>query len=311
MSNEDSAPCGLQDPVLIAREIQKTARFTTYADIINLLVMHGDGTCTLLNVTFDHTKLNGMDVCQVLKKQSEEVMNVFFSETRNCVYWQDPCHKHLLVHRKVPSAHQIPKVVALSSMQEALGAHIFQGPHPILTVREIYREIFRLFAADFFMVIDLSHLFEGEPCLLRISYYWDRDFDEQWDEMIKLKKSRDLVICSWRQHLQKQELWATNLPQLCSEFLPLYGSGMDNAYPLESAQVTSLSAVAFSLSADQSDCFFTVYPAAPAPAAIAAPPPSESQLAQCCRFQHFKEIFQLEASQLRVRQAPEELLCGG
>ena len=65
-------------------------------------------------------------------------------------------------------------------MQEALGAHIFQGPHPILTVREIYREIFRLFAADFFMVIDrLSHLFEGEPCLLRISYYWDRDFHEQ------------------------------------------------------------------------------------------------------------------------------------
>ena len=95
MSNEDSA-LGLQDPVLIAREIQKTARFTTYADIINLLVMHGDGTCTLLNVTFDHTKLNGMDVCQILKKQSEEVMNVFFSETV-CVYWQDPCHKHLLV----------------------------------------------------------------------------------------------------------------------------------------------------------------------------------------------------------------------
>lgn len=60
--------------------------------------------------------------------------------------------------------------------------------------------------------------------MLRISHYWNRDFDE-WNEMIALKKSRDLVICSWRQHLQKQELWATNLPQLCSEFLPLYGSG--------------------------------------------------------------------------------------
>jgi hypothetical protein len=83
---------------------------------------------------------------------------------------------------------------------------------------------------------------------------------------------------------------------------------MENAYPLESAQVTSISAVAFSLSADKSDCFFTVYPA---PATRVAAPPSESQLAQRCRFQHFKEIFQLEASQLRVRQVPEELLCGG
>ena len=295
--SEESCCHGHQDLVRIAWEIQQTAQFTTYADIINMLVMHRDGTCTLLNVTFDHTKLNGMDVCQILKKQSKEIMEVFFSETL-CVYWQDPCHKHLTVHRMVSA--QIPGVVGLSSMQEALGAHIFQGPHPILTVREIYREIFQLFAADFFMCIDLSHLFAGEPCLLRISYYWDRDFDEQWDEMIKLKKSRDLVICSWRRHLQKQELWATNLPQLSSDFLPLYGSGMENAYPLESAEVTSISAVAFSLSADQSDCFFTLYPAAPdAPAAAA----------QCRRFQRFKEILQLEASQLRVRQAPEERLA--
>ena len=96
--------------------------------------------------------------------------------------------------------------------------------------------------------------------MLRISHYWNPDFDE-WNEMIALKKSRDLVIC-WRCHLKKQELWASHLPHLCSAFLPLYGSGM-NTYPLETAEVTSISAVAFSLSADQSDCF-TIYPAAPA-----------------------------------------------
>jgi len=95
--------------------------------------------------------------------------------------------------------------------------------------------------------------------MLRISHYWNRDFDE-WNEMIALKKSRDLVIC-WRCHLEKQELWASHLPHLCSAFLPLYGSGM-NTYPLETAEETSISAVAFSLSADQSDCF-TIYPAAP------------------------------------------------
>ena len=100
MSNEDSA-LGLQDPVLIAREIQKTARFTTYADIINLLVMHGDGTCTLLHVTFDHTKLNGMDVCRILKKHSKDIMDIFFSEASRG-YWQDQDQNHILVRRKAP-----------------------------------------------------------------------------------------------------------------------------------------------------------------------------------------------------------------
>ena len=296
---QDDCRGGLEDLVLSAREIQKILQFTTHADLLNLLVMHGDGTCTLLHVTFDHTKLNGIDVCRILKKHSKDIMDIFFAEA-SCGYWQDQCHKHILVRRKVPVPHQIPRVVGLSSMQEALGAHIFQGPHPILTVREIYREIFRLFAADFFMCIDISHLFAGEPCMLRISYYWNQDFDEQWNEMIALKKSRDLAICSWRCHLEKQELWASHLPHLCSDFLPLYGSGMENTYPLETAEVTSISAVAFSLSADQSDCFFTIYPAEPAGESHM---PSTRE--QCRRFQNFRQIFQLEPSQLRVRPNPK------
>ena len=169
------------------------------------------------------------------------------------------------------------------------------GPSPILTVREIYREIFRLFAADFFMCIDVSHLFAGEPCMLRISYYWNRDFDEQRNEIIALKKSRDLAICSLRNHLQKQNLWASHLPQVCSDFLILYGSGMENTYPLETAEVTSISAVAFSLSADQSGRFFTI---------TAAPGESMVTPSQHHRFQD-KQIFQLEPSQLHVRPAPE------
>ena len=287
---------GLEDLVLSAREIQKVLRFTTYADILYLLVRHRDESCTLLHVTFDHTKLNGTDVCRIFKEHSKEIMDAFFSQAA-CGYWQDQFHKHVLVRRNTPIPHQIPRVVGLSSMQEALGVHIFQGPNPILTVREIYREIFRLFAADFFMCIDVSHLFAGEPLMLRISYYWNRDFDEQWNEMIALKKSRDMVICSWRHHLQKQKLWASHLPQVCSDFLILYGSGMENTYPLETAEVTSITAVAFSLTADQSGCFFTIYPAAPGESMVTP--------AQHRRFQDFKQIFQLEPSQLRVRPAPE------
>ena len=87
---------------------------------------HGDDTCTLLHVTFDHTKLNATDVCRIFKKYSKENMSDFFSEAA-CGRWQDQCHKHVLVRRKTPIPHQIPRVVGLSSMQEALGVHIFQG----------------------------------------------------------------------------------------------------------------------------------------------------------------------------------------
>jgi hypothetical protein len=68
---------GLEDLVLSAREIKKVLKFTAYADILYLLVRHRDDTCTLLHVTFDHTKLNATDVCRIFKKYSKENMGDF------------------------------------------------------------------------------------------------------------------------------------------------------------------------------------------------------------------------------------------
>ena len=199
----------------------------------------------------------------------------------------------MILHRRAP---QVPRIVGLSSMQEVLSAHIFQAPYPSLNIRQIYKEIFQLFASDFFMCIDLSHLFHGEPCILRISFDWNRDFDEQWDEMIALKNSKDMVLCSWKSHLQKQAKWASHLPQVSPDFLPLYG----NNCPLETAEVTfPISAVAFSLRADKKGCFFSVYPSETSE--------SQSELSEQSeyhRFEDFKEKFQLQPSQLRVRPAP-------
>ena len=91
--------------------------------------------------------------------------------------------------------------------------------------------------------------------MIRISYDWDRDFDEQWDEMIASKKAKDMTICSWQKHLQKQERWVSHLPQVHPEWIPLYGSGTSD--PLTSKELTSISAVAFSLFGDQTGCFFS------------------------------------------------------
>ena len=156
-----------------------------------------------------------------------------------------------------------------------------------MKVRKIYKEIFRLFASNFFICIDLSHLFHGEPCILRISFYWDRDFDEQWDEMMTLKRSKDTVVSTWHQHLQAQERWATHLPQTCPELLPVYG----NTEPLKTSEVTSISAVAFSLQADRSGCLFTFYPG------------EAADIEMQGRFHSFKDLFGLRPSELLVRPA--------
>ena len=273
------------EDLYVAREIQQAMKFTTYADLLHLVVLHKDGTCTVLHATFDHTKFNGFQALQILQQRSSEIMDLFEAGSPT---WQAPNHKHLIVRRKGP---QVPRVLGLGSMQEVLSAHIFQGPRPPLTVREIYREIFKLFASDFFMCIDISHLFAGEPCMLRISYSWQRDFDEQWNEMIALKKSKDMVLCSWRQHLQKQQKWVSHLPQVSPDWIPLYGNGSDN--PLASTEIKNIGAVAFSLFADKSGCFFSLYPC--------EPEPQDFEFNQ--RFQNFKGIFHLEPSLLRVRQA--------
>eukprot|EP00438_Fugacium_kawagutii_P008241 Skav226260 [mRNA] locus=scaffold2708:148774:149469:- [translate_table: standard] len=222
-------------------------------------------------------------------------MDVFFSDYSSSQVYQ--VDKDIVLYQKTADPRSIP---GLSSMQQVLHAHIFQAPYPQFQVREIYKEIFRLFASDFFLCIDVSHLFAGEPCILRISFYWSRDFDEQWDEMIALKKSRDMVMCSWSQHLQKQRRWASHLPQLCPEFLPIYG----DSKPLRSVQVRQVAAVAFTLRADRGGCFFCVYEeteTSEESTETADPDADPADLAAADRFQNFQRIFQLEPSRLQVR----------
>ena len=156
----------------VAHEIQQALGCTKCEEVLHLLVDHQDGSCTVLQVLFDHSRLNGKQVLQLLQKCTKEIMNIFFSSQPTCGYWQ--VHPHIYVRRK-NMKNQVPRL-GLSSMQEVLGSHIFHGPYPSSwRVRDIYKEIFDLFAGDFYMCIDLSHLFAGEPCMLRISYNWNRD----------------------------------------------------------------------------------------------------------------------------------------
>ena len=273
---------GVAKDVKLARKIQQSLQMDT-SNLLHLLVRHGEGECTILLATFEHSKLNGMQVMMLLRERAKELMECFSSEANGHIF---RLHKYIFVHKKAPL---LPGTGAIS-IQDVLCAHIFEASYPSMKVREIYKEIFRLFASNFFMCIDVSHLFGGEPCILRISFYWERDFDEQWDEMITLKKSKGMVMSTWRQHLETQERWASHLPQTCPEVLPVYGS----TEPLKTSEVASISAVAFSLQADRSGCFFTFYPGDVA-----------DSMSMQSRFHSFKDIFGLSPSKLQVRPAPD------
>ena len=266
----------------LAQHIQRSLQMDT-CNLLHLLVRHGEGECTILLATFEHSKLNGMQVMMLLREQINGIMESFFSAEANGRIMR--LHKYVFLHKKgqlVPRTGLIP-------IQDVLCAHIFEASFPSMKVREIYKEIFRLFASNFFMCIDVSHLFGGEPCILRISFYWERDFDEQWDEMVTLKRSKGMVMSTWRQHLETQERWASHLPQTCPELLPIYG----HAEPFKTSEVTSISAVAFSLQADRSGCFFTFYPG------------EVADIEMQSRFQSFRNIFDLRSSELQVRPAPD------
>ena len=53
----------------VACEIQQGLRRNSREELLSLLVMHGDDSCTiLLQITFDHFKINGIQVLEVMKK---------------------------------------------------------------------------------------------------------------------------------------------------------------------------------------------------------------------------------------------------
>ena len=62
----------------VACEIQQALRLNSREELLSLLVMHGDDSCTILQITFDHSKINGIQVLDVLKKRSKEMMDIFF-----------------------------------------------------------------------------------------------------------------------------------------------------------------------------------------------------------------------------------------
>lgn len=187
-----------------------------------------------------------------------------------------------------------------ASLEEILGVELLEG-ELVMPTREIYRHIYDLFARTFTIFIDLSHLFDGQACMLRFSMSYDRDFAEQWEEIKELKNNaNDIVVRDWRKHVQPGECWATVLPQACSSFFTIYGHAPSFAQPSWPRMTKShrtergcLTGVGVSISADRSHCLVSLIPSASASASPEDLPFQE-------RLRSFKAALGLGASPLHV-----------
>ena len=181
-----------------------------------------------------------------------------------------------------PTASNLPDV----GLSESLHTQILESPAAQMPMKEVYREIARLFNSTFVIFIDLSHLFAGEPCMLRYTVHPDQDFDVQWDEIRALKRNaQGAVVQRWHLHLDRQERWATCLKAASSFWVPLYGN-----QKAESAEMQNITGVAITTSEAHRGWFWSLVPSISAP--------SDDNFAW--RLASFKSRFAMEPSCRRV-----------
>ncbi|OLQ03471.1 hypothetical protein AK812_SmicGene13559 [Symbiodinium microadriaticum] len=272
----------------LGRAIQQALRASTAEDSVHILHTGPAGNHALIQVIFDHSRYNGQDLLQVLSSHAEALEEISENREGN---EQDTgkmmqLSEHITLRRVAPhpdpTAWNLPDV----GLSESLHAQIFESPAAEVPMKEVYREIARLFNSTFVIFIDLSHLFAGEPCMLRYTLYPDQDFDVQWDEIRALKRNaQGAVVQRWHLHLDRQERWATCL-RSASSLLPLYG-----AQKPESAEKESITGVAITISEVHCRWFWSLVPSIPAA-------PSDDGFG--CRLASFKSTFAMEPSCKRV-----------
>ncbi|CAE7801028.1 unnamed protein product [Symbiodinium sp. CCMP2592] len=254
--------------VTLGRAIQQALRASTAEESVHILHTGPAETHVLIQVIFDHSRYNGQDLMQVLASHAEALEEISESREGN---EQDAgkmmqLNEHITLRRIAPhldpTASNLPDV----GLSESLHAQILESPAARMPMKEVYREIARLFNSTFVIFIDLSHLFAGEPCMLRYTLHPDLDFDVQWDEIRALKRNaQGAVVQRWHLHLDRQERWATCLKAASSFWVPLYGN-----QKAESAEMQNITGVRYGTELPQSD--------------LMPPRHIVTQLAFCCRW---------------------------
>ena len=119
--NDITIQDSLSKDVKLARHIQRRLQMDPNTNLLHLVVRHGGGECTILQVTLDHSKLNGMQVMTLVREQIKGIMESFFSAEANSRIFR--LHKYIFLHKRAPL---VPRSGVIS-IQDVLCAHIFEA----------------------------------------------------------------------------------------------------------------------------------------------------------------------------------------
>lgn len=70
----------------LGETIQASLQCSKVEGSLSVMVRHGRTQCTLLQVTFDHSKMNGYQLNQLLAEKQQELVD--FVKQRKVQYWQ-------------------------------------------------------------------------------------------------------------------------------------------------------------------------------------------------------------------------------
>lgn len=143
-----------------------------------------------VKIVFDHFHCNGMDAMK---------------------YFQQ--HRHM-IQTALQSAVFPEKLMLVDNHcwveKSVLDGVKYQGPADI-TAKAIICDFFQQYDDVFYIPVDMGHIFD-EPTLLNYSFNRKLTFDENWDEIRRIKKNENnclFINDEWKKHIKPQIGWVT------------------------------------------------------------------------------------------------------
>ena len=226
----------------------------------------------LLQLVFDHRYLNGPQLWNALLKSSDVIKDLANLPTE--LEHQGPKELEQVVKRCVNVNLPEPILPLQLSrimpsfrgqfLSDILPGVVFESPLPEQSSFEIYKKISDVFRKPFNIYVEIGHLFDGEPCMLRYTMRPHEDFDLQWQQVLSLKANAEgRVFREWHMHLEQTCHWASlGLESPSPDFFLVYGTYNQSSLKKnrELDEDAEIVGVALTYSFQRGRCFWSLIP---------------------------------------------------
>ncbi len=173
-----------------------TAHFETpgEADVWKTGFIHTKLDGHWIKINTDHIQINGGDAVHIVIENKAKILSAISNGT-----FDKPLH---LVKDVcwVETLHIPDRDVNYVGKKDA-------------KAKEILKDFHAQFKTDFYIPVDMSHCFDGEPIILNYTFKKDLSFEECWDGVRKLKKNENNFLFDernlWRNYLAVTPGWVT------------------------------------------------------------------------------------------------------